>query len=104
LSSRPALVAGTIAFRLGDVARARRKFEAAVSRDPDNPYGTLELGLAYALQGRRADALRSLEASRRADPRDDLARSAIAVVSRGRRPDVAAINALIRGRAAARLR
>jgi hypothetical protein len=104
LSSRPYLVAGAIAFRRGDVPRARRELSEAIARDPGNGYARLQLGLAEALQGERAVALRDLRLAVEADPRDDIARSAIGVVARGGRPDVAAINALIQGRAVARLR
>jgi tetratricopeptide (TPR) repeat protein len=104
LSSRPRLVAGALAFRLGHVSRARESFADAVARDPGNAYALLELGLAEALAGRRDTALRHLRAARRADPADLLTRDALAVVRRGRRPDVGAINGLIAGRARDRLR
>jgi hypothetical protein len=104
LSSRPELIAGTIAMRLRDTGRARRAFTAALAREPGNPYAMLELGLADALAGDRASALGHLGAARRADPGDRIPELALRIVERGKRPDAAAINALIDSRARARLR
>jgi tetratricopeptide (TPR) repeat protein len=104
LSSRPDLIAGTIAFRLGDPRRARTAFSDALARESGSPYAALELGLAEALLGNRAAALRHLRAARAADPGDGISARALQIVSRGKRPNVAAINALIDNRARDRLR
>jgi hypothetical protein len=104
LAGRPRLVDGAIAFRLGQIPRAREAFRQAVEREPGNAYALLELGLAEALSGRREAALRHLRAASAADPLDGFAAAASKLVERGRRPDARAINALIAGRARNRLR
>jgi hypothetical protein len=104
LSSRPDSIAGTIAFRLGDVPRARTEFGQALERDGNYSYAALELGLSEALLGDRAKALQHLELAHRSDPNDPISEAALALVRKGKRPDVTAINALILNRARDRLK
>jgi tetratricopeptide (TPR) repeat protein len=70
LSDRPDLIAGAIASRLGDTGRMIESFGRALQRNPNNWYAHLELGVAYARQGRRSTALRELEAAQTLDPRE----------------------------------
>jgi hypothetical protein len=70
LSDRPDLIAGAIASRLGDTGRMITSFRRALDRNPKNWYAHLELGVAYARQGRRSTALGELAAAGRLDPRE----------------------------------
>jgi tetratricopeptide (TPR) repeat protein len=92
LSDGPYLVAGSIALRLGDLARAEHDFSLALRRTPGDAYATLELGAIASTQGQRARALLLLERAARLNPRDPLTREALSVARRGRRVDVEALN------------
>jgi len=92
LSDRPYLVEGSIALRYGDLARARSAFSQALVRVPDDAYAALELGAIASQSGERARALVLLERAVRLDPRDPLAREALATVRAGRRVSVQALN------------
>ncbi len=92
LSDRPYLVEGSIALRYGDLARARNAFSQALVRMPDDAYAALELGAIASQSGERARSLVLLERAVRRDPRDPLAREALATVRAGKRVSVQALN------------
>jgi tetratricopeptide (TPR) repeat protein/predicted secreted protein len=92
LSDEAYLVAGSIALRYGDVARADHEFSLALERVPGDAYATLERGAIASMSGRRADALRLLEAAVRLNPRDQLTREALLLVRAGKRVDVESLN------------
>jgi tetratricopeptide (TPR) repeat protein len=92
LGDRAYLVAGSIALRYGDLARAQRQFSLALGRVPDDAYATLELGAIASEAGRRARALVLLERAVRLDPRDPLALAALRVVRSGKTVGVEALN------------
>ncbi len=68
LDNNPDLIAGAIASRLGNYGRMRGAFANAVRRTPEDWYANLELGVAEALLGRKAEALRSIAAAQRLNP------------------------------------
>jgi hypothetical protein len=78
LSARADLLAGAIASRKDDVRRMAAAFEGAVERTPDDWYAHLELGIAYATLGQRAQALVQLRRAKELDPKEE----AIALVRR----------------------
>ncbi len=92
LSDEPYVVAGSIALRFGDLARADHEFALALARTPGDAYATLERGAIASAQGRKAAALVLLEEAVRLNPRDPLTREALAVVRRGESIDVEALN------------
>jgi len=92
LSSQPYLVAGSIALRYGELARADRDFAAALSRTPGDAYATLERGAIASQAGRRAVALALLTRAVELNPRDGLAREALTIVHEGRRVSVELLN------------
>jgi tetratricopeptide (TPR) repeat protein len=99
LSAEPYEVAGTIALRRGEATRADRAFALALARTPGDAYATLERGAIASAQGRRVAALALLDRAVRLAPRDPLAREALAVVRRGARVDIDALNRSILGNA-----
>jgi hypothetical protein len=92
LSDEAYLVAGSIASRFGDIARAEHDFSLALQRVPGDAYATLELGAIASEAGDRARALALLERARRLNPRDPLAREALQTVRSGKRVSVDALN------------
>jgi predicted secreted protein len=92
LSDRPYLVEGSIALRYDDLARARTAFSQALVRVPDDAYAALELGAIASQSGERVRSLVLLERAVRLDPRDPLAREALATVRAGKRVNVQAMN------------
>jgi Flp pilus assembly protein TadD len=92
LSDEAYVVAGSIALRYGEFARADREFSLALRRSPADAYATLERGAIASTAGRRAQALRLLEAAVRLNPRDPLARRSLLVVRRGGRVSVEELN------------
>jgi O-Antigen ligase len=92
LSDRPYLVEGSIALRYGDLARAQSAFSRALVRVHGDAYAALELGAIASQSGERARALVLLKRAVRLDPRDPLAREALATVRAGRRVSVQALN------------
>jgi tetratricopeptide (TPR) repeat protein len=92
LSDEAYLVAGSIALRFGDLARADHEFSLALKRSPGDAYATLERGAIASTAGRRGEALALLEAAARLDPRDELTRQALLLARQGRRVDVEALN------------
>jgi len=95
LSDEAYLVAGSIALRYGELARADRQFVLALGRSPDDAYATLERGAIASGKGERAAALRLLERARALDPRDGLVQQALRIVREGRTVNVEALNRLI---------
>lgn len=95
LSDTPYVVAGSIALRLGETARADHEFALALQRVPGDAYATLERGAIASSAGRRAQALALLERTARLDPRDALTARALALVRAGERVDVGELNRII---------
>lgn len=92
LSDRAYLVAGSIALRFGDLARAEHAFSLALRRVPGDAYATLELGAIASELGERARALVLLERTVRLSPRDPLTRQALQTVRSGKRVNVEELN------------
>jgi O-antigen ligase len=92
LSDEPYVVAGSIALRLGELARADREFALALGRTPGEAYATLERGAIASSRGERRAAVVVLERAVRLNPREPLTREALALARRGRRIDIAALN------------
>jgi tetratricopeptide (TPR) repeat protein len=88
LSDEPYVVAGSIALRLGEYARADHEFALALGRTPGEAYATLERGAIASASGDHREALALLERAVRLAPRDPLARAALATVRGGRRVDI----------------
>jgi tetratricopeptide (TPR) repeat protein len=95
LSDEADLVAGSIALRYGELARAEHDFTLALGRTPGDAYATLELGAIASARGEDATALDLLERAVRLTPRDPLARQALRLVREGRRLNVEELNRLI---------
>lgn len=92
LSDEPYLVAGSIALRYGELTRADGEFARALARTPGDAYATLERGAIASAAGRRARALSLLRRAVRLDPRDEVARTALATAMSGRRVDLEQMN------------
>jgi tetratricopeptide (TPR) repeat protein len=92
LSDRAYLVAGSIASRFGDFARAEHYFSLALGRVPDDAYATLELGAIASEVGERERALTLLERAVRLNPRDPLTLQALQTARSGKRVSVDALN------------
>jgi len=84
LSDAADVLAGSIALRYGELARADRQFALALARDPGDAYATLERGAIASAKGERSAALRLLARAVRLDPRDQLARQALRLERDGR--------------------
>ena len=104
LSSQPALLAGAIANRSGRPDRARAELEEALGREPRNWYAHLELAIAQARLGRRADALASLDEAAALNPREETIPEVRESVARGREIDLAELDAVFRQRVESRTR
>ena len=92
LSDEPYLLAGSIALRYGDLARAESEFRSALSRVPSDAYATLELAAIASARAEHQAALTLLERTVRLEPRDELARRALDLVREGRRVTPAELN------------
>jgi tetratricopeptide (TPR) repeat protein len=92
LSDQAYLVAGDIALRFDDLARAEHEFSLALERSLDDVYATLERGAIASSRGERSTATALLTRAVRLSPRDPLAQQALRVVREGRRVDVAELN------------
>jgi tetratricopeptide (TPR) repeat protein len=88
LSDEPYLVAGSIALRFGDLARADYEFALALKRTPGDAYATLERGAIASASGDRASALALLRRAADLNPRDPLTREALRAVQRGERVNI----------------
>ncbi|HEY0631622.1 MAG TPA: O-antigen ligase family protein [Thermoleophilaceae bacterium] len=100
LSATPKLLAGSIALRLGQRGESMRYFREAIARDPGDAYAHLELGALLAETGHRSQALATLIAARRLDPRDDLTAGVLRRVQRNRPVDIARVNRQLAARSA----
>ncbi|MGH2854261.1 MAG: tetratricopeptide repeat protein [Solirubrobacteraceae bacterium] len=92
LSDEPYVVAGSIALRLGELARADREFALALARTPGDAYATLERGAIASARGERRKALELIAQAGRLSPRDPLTRAALARVRSGHRVDIEELN------------
>ena len=92
LSDEPYLVAGSIALRFDDLARADHEFALALRRTPGDAYATLERGAIASTENDRRGALVLLERAARLDPRDLLIRRALELVREGKRVNVDELN------------
>jgi tetratricopeptide (TPR) repeat protein len=95
LSDEANLVAGSIALRYGELARADEEFSLALGRSHFDAYATLERGAIASSSGHRAAALTLLERASRLDPREPLTSQALLEVRDGRRVNVQELNRLI---------
>jgi|HubBroStandDraft_4_1064222.scaffolds.fasta_scaffold07565_3 hypothetical protein len=92
LSDEPYLVAGGIALRFDDLARADHEFALALGRTPDDAYATLERGAIASARGDHRAALVLLERAAFLNPRDPLTREALHLVRRGGRVNIDELN------------
>jgi tetratricopeptide (TPR) repeat protein len=99
LSDQAYVVAGSIALRFNDLARADREFARALARTPGDAYATLESGAIASARGDRVRALQLLERAAALAPREGLYREAVELVRHGGRIDVSALNRLILAKA-----
>ena len=76
LSERPDVVAGTLAQRAGRAETARRAFERALERNPNEWYAHLQLALLDGADGRPGEALAHLHRARSLNPREPAVQSA----------------------------
>jgi tetratricopeptide (TPR) repeat protein len=92
LSDEPYLVAGSIALRFGDLARADHEFALALSRQPGDAYATLELGAIASSENEPRRALVLLERAARLNPRDPLTLQALRLAREGKRVSIEELN------------
>ena len=85
LSSRPELLAGTIALELDDPGAAVARFTAAIGRDGGDWFAYFARGLAASGEGRAAAARGDYRRARSLDPREPLVIEALQRAG-GRRP------------------
>jgi O-antigen ligase len=95
LSDQPYLLAGSIALRYGDLARADHEFALALGRVPRDAYATLERGAIASSRGERVLALRMLERAASLNPRNRLTASALEVARKGHRLNTDELNRAI---------
>jgi tetratricopeptide (TPR) repeat protein len=95
LSDEADSVAGSIALRYGELARADRDFALALERDPGDAYAALERGAIASARGERTAALGLLERAQRLAPREPLAQQALGRVRAGGRVDLDELNRAI---------
>jgi O-Antigen ligase len=95
LSAEPYLVAGTVALRYDELARADHEFALALGRSPEDEYATLERGAIASSRGERTRALALLSRALRLYPHDLVARGALEKIEAGMRVNVAALNGSI---------
>jgi tetratricopeptide (TPR) repeat protein len=95
LSDEAYLESGSIALRFDDLARADRQFSLALDRVPGDAYATLERAAIASTRNDRPSALRLFERAVRLDPRDGLARQALALVRDGKTVSVDELNRAI---------
>jgi tetratricopeptide (TPR) repeat protein len=92
LSDEAYVVAGSIALRFDDLARADREFALALKRTPGDAYATLERGAIASTENDRRAALALLERAARLNPRDLLTRQALRLAREGKRVSVEELN------------
>jgi O-antigen ligase len=99
LTARPHLLAGTIALRLTDYARAEDEFDEALDREPRNAFATLQLGAIASTRGERDRAMGLLSRAVELSPKDPVSQAALARARKGKQVDVEALNERILTRA-----
>jgi hypothetical protein len=92
LSAEPYVLAGSIALRAGDLARAGSAFRQAIAREPDNWYAHLQLGLVEGSAGRYDQAALALRRARRLNPHDPVVAVAQRLVRERKPIDARALN------------
>jgi len=92
LAADPLLVKGSIALRVRDGRIARRAFDDAIRREPENWYAYLQRGLLFGSQGRFDAAARDLRHARRLNPLDPVIAEAQDEIRAGRRPKPNVLN------------
>jgi tetratricopeptide (TPR) repeat protein len=92
LSDEAYLLAGDIALRYGELARADHQFALALSRSPRDAYAVLERGAIASARGDRKEALRLLERAASLNPRDPLTHQALLLVRAGHVVNVEELN------------
>jgi O-antigen ligase len=92
LSDGASLVAGSIALRFGDLARADHEFALALGRTPGDAYATLERGAIASTENQPKRALALLERAARLNPRDPITRRALLLAREGKRVSVEELN------------
>jgi tetratricopeptide (TPR) repeat protein len=92
LSDEPYLVAGSIALRFGEDARADHEFALALARTPADAYATLERGAIASTENDRRGALELLERAARLNPRDPLTGQALGLAEEGKLVSVEELN------------
>jgi O-antigen ligase len=92
LGDEPYVVAGSIALRFDDLARAEREFRLALERVSQDAYATLELGAIASTRGERRQALVLLRRAVQLNPRDGLTRHALALAERDHSVNVQELN------------
>jgi tetratricopeptide (TPR) repeat protein len=92
LSDEAYVVAGSIALRFDDLARADHEFALALERTPGDAYATLERGAIASTENNRRDALELLVRAALLNPRDPLTRQALRLAKEGKRVDVEELN------------
>jgi tetratricopeptide (TPR) repeat protein len=92
LSDESYLVAGSIALRFGELARADHEFALALGRTPGDAYATLERGAIASTENNHREALELLERAARLNPRDPLTRQALRLAREGKRVNVVELN------------
>ena len=95
LADQPYSIAGSIALREGELARARMDFRAALQRTPGDSYATLELGAIASASSERARSLELLRDAVRLNPRDEVSAQALAAVRAGRVISIPGLNRAI---------
>ncbi|MGN6798398.1 MAG: O-antigen ligase family protein [Gaiellaceae bacterium] len=92
LSDEPYVVAGTLAERHKDWRLAEQQFRRAVSRNSDNWYSHLELGVALANQGDSSAARQELRRAQALDPAESLITDSLAAVRAGQHVDARSLD------------
>jgi tetratricopeptide (TPR) repeat protein len=95
LSDEAHALAGSIALRYQDLARADHEFALALRRDPNDSYALLERGAIASARGQRARALALLERAHELAPREPLIGQALALVRSGERISIEELNRAI---------
>lgn len=98
LSDEADVVAGTIDERRRNWPAVQQAFERALSRNEQNWYSHLELGIALAKQGDRAGAIATLTRAHVLDPREPLVTDVLSAARAGRPIDVTRLDDRIIGR------
>jgi len=92
LSDEAYSVAGSIALRFGDLARADHEFALALERTPGDAYAALERGAIASSENDRGRALELLGRAARLDPRDPLTRQALRLTKEGKLVSIEELN------------